>query len=536
MLLRTGRDTCSGFNFYRLWGRTDALASFELLDQSTNFNLLTWNVLLPNKKRWELYVSAHYPCANKDSFKSNILFIDDVPPSYVEPDSVSIDFNSQRMIAGWTNPPEADVMGYSLFKVDGTGNNLLIDEQNVMFYSFDVADFNGQQSGNRLAIAAYDSCRNGGVISAFHSPVLLQTSVGANYLCDKRLQLNWTAYKGWDVGEYQIIIRDISKNVILENVRVTGGTLSYVYSLPYLDVTLDIYVRAFKVGSTISSTSNRKTQFIADFIKPSKSTRLYFASVIDDNTISLEGYANPGDSIDIQYQSGFNPWTSTRTYPISPGTFAFNHLGSRTQESSVNFRVVRYNICGEPADSSLPIRTIFLEASNRSLSWNDNQQWAILSGNFDYSIETDVTSSWSSVGRTFNTNFTLPPFGSYWVRIKGETNLWSAEKRGYTYSNPILVNLGFDSSLMDTLLIPNAFTPEGINPTFKISNPAIKKGESQLSIYSRWGQQLYFGDALEGWDGRVSGEVVPDGVYVYKVTALYRQKRIEKSGTLLLLR
>jgi gliding motility-associated-like protein len=536
LLLRTGRDTCSGFKFYRLWGRTDALASFELLDQATDFNLLTWNVLLPNKKRWELYVSAHYPCANKDSFKSNLLFIDDVPPSYVEPDSVSIDFISQHMIAGWTNPPETDVMGYSLFKVDGAGNNLLIDEQNVSFYSFEVADFNGQQSGNRLAIAAYDSCRNGGVISSFHSPVLLQTSVGPNYLCDKRLQLNWTAYKGWDVGEYQVIIRDKSRNVVLKNTRVSGGTLNYVYPLPYLDVTLDIYVRAYKSSGSVTSTSNRQTQFVADFIKPSKSTSLYFASVIDDNTISIEGYANPGDSIDIQYQSGFNAWTSTRTYPMSPGTFAFNHLGSRTQESLVNFRVIRYNRCDEPADSSLPIRTIFLEASDRSLNWNDNQQWALLSGSFDYSIEKESNSSWSSVGRTFSNNFELPPFGSYWVRIKGESNLWSAEKRGYTYSNPILVDLGFDSSLMDTLLIPNAFTPEGINPNFKISNPAIQLGESQLSIYNRWGQLLYYGDALEGWDGRVSGTVVSDGVYVYKVTALYRQKRIEKSGTLLLLR
>lgn len=536
LLLRPGRDTCNGFNFYRLWGRTDPLSSFELLDESTNFNLLTWNVLLPNKKRWELYVSAHYPCINNDSFISNIIFIDDVPPSYVEPDSVSIDFNSQRMIAGWTNPPEADVMGYSIFKVDGAGNNLLIDEQNVMFYSFDVADFNGQQAGNRLAIAAYDSCRNGGIISSFHSPVLLQTSVGPNYLCDKQLQLNWTAYKGWDVGEYQVIIRDINRNVVLENVRVPGGTLSYAYPMPYLGVTLDVYVRAFKVGGTISSTSNRKTQFVADFNKPSKSTSLYFASVVDNNTISIEGYANPGDSINIEYQAGFNPWTSSRTYKTSPGTFAYNHLGNRTQESFVNFRVVRYNVCGESADSSLPIRTILLEASDRSLQWNDNRQWDLLSGSFDYSIEKDDNSGWSSLGRSFDTNFELPPFGSYWVRIKGETNLWSTEKRGYTYSNPILVNLGFDSSLMDTLLVPNAFTPDGINPTFKISNPAIQMGESQLSIYNRWGQQLYFGDALEGWDGRVSGEIVPDGVYVYKVTALYRQRRIEKSGTLLLLR
>ena len=100
----------------------------------------------------------------------------------------------------------------------------------------------------------------------------------------------------------------------------------------------------------------------------------------------------------------------------------------------------------------------------------------------------------------------------------------------------ILVDLGFDSSLVDTLLIPNAFSPEGNNPIFRISNPAIASGETTLKIYNRWGEKIWEGDALDGWDGKVNGEVVNNGHYVYHLVGLYRRKRIEKSGMILLLR
>ena len=49
LLLEPGKDTCT-FQKYRLWGRTDTFAEYELLDEATSFNLLTWNKVLPNKK------------------------------------------------------------------------------------------------------------------------------------------------------------------------------------------------------------------------------------------------------------------------------------------------------------------------------------------------------------------------------------------------------------------------------------------------------------------------------------------------------
>ena len=535
LLLEPGKDTCT-FQKYRLWGRTDTFAVYELLDEATSFNLLTWNKVLPNKKKWELYVSSHFVCGGRDSFLSNKLFIDDTPPSYVEPDSVSVDFVSQRVIAGWTNPPETDIWGYSLFKVDASGNNLLIDEKNVLFYSFEVADFNSKSSGNKVAIAAYDSCRNGGVISNFHSPVLLQVQTNANYLCDKGIQLSWSPYIGWDVNEYEVVIRNADNGTNIYSTRVTGTTNNLNYTLPFLNVNLDVFVRAYRTGSSVSSTSNRVALFVSDFPKTNKSTQLYFSSVVGDNRIDLEGYSNAGDSFNVYYRTSGSLWMLTYKEAVSGGTFNHSHFGNDTRLMPVEFLLVRYNSCGAAADSSLAIRTIHLSNSNRNLQWNNNLQWSALAASEEFIVEKEESGVWSEVGITTDLNFELPPFGAYWVRIKGETNLWSSENRGYSYSNPIWVDLGFDSSLLDTLLIPNAFTPVGNNPVFKISNPAINPGESTLYIYNRWGEKIFEGDALVGWDGRIGGNFALDGFYIYKVMALYRRKRIEKAGTVLLLR
>jgi len=536
LLLQPGKDTCNPFQKYKLWGRTDAFAAFELLDEEITFNLLSWNVNMPNKKKWELYVSTHFNCGNNDSFLSNVIFIDDTPPSYVEPDSISISFNSQQVIAGWSNPPETDVLGYSLFKVDGSGNNLLIDEQNVLFYTFDPVDFKSNQSGNRLAIAAYDSCRNGGVISAFHSPVLVSIKTNANYLCDKGIQIEWSPYIGWDVEKYEVFIRDADKNTTIQKITVSGAQYSCSYTLPYLNVNLDVFVRAYKTFSTITSTSNRLNLFLPDFPDPNTPTSLYFCSVKDNFEVELEGYVNPSDSFAIYSKTTGSSWTLTQAVSASNGVFSYSHYDNDTRITSVDFRLVRFNGCNKAADTTPLISSINLQNNEHSLTWNDNKQWSMLGGTSKYIIEKENNGIWEEIGNTTNTNFELPPFGSYQVRIKGVTDLWAQQNKGYTYSNPVWVDLGFDSSLIDTLLIPNAFSPEGTNPIFKISNPAIQPGESTMYIYNRWGQKIFEGDALLGWNGTISGAPTSDGFYIYKVTALYRRKRIERAGTVLLLR
>jgi len=70
------------------------------------------------------------------------------------------------------------------------------------------------------------------------------------------------------------------------------------------------------------------------------------------------------------------------------------------------------------------------------------------------------------------------------------------------------------------LFIPNAFTPngDGLNDTFGVSGEAIK--DFNLKIFNRWGEVIFESNNVKDrWDGTYMEEKVPEGSYVYMVTA-----------------
>jgi gliding motility-associated-like protein len=64
------------------------------------------------------------------------------------------------------------------------------------------------------------------------------------------------------------------------------------------------------------------------------------------------------------------------------------------------------------------------------------------------------------------------------------------------------------------IYIPNAFSPnqDGVNDHFEVQGDKSLLQRSHLSIYDRWGGQVYTG---ERWDGRYRGEPVQPGIYTY---------------------
>lgn len=70
------------------------------------------------------------------------------------------------------------------------------------------------------------------------------------------------------------------------------------------------------------------------------------------------------------------------------------------------------------------------------------------------------------------------------------------------------------------LYIPNAFTPndDGLNDTFGAIGEGIT--EYNIQIYNRWGELIFeSNDIKTQWDGNYHNEIVPMGVYVYKISA-----------------
>ncbi len=71
-----------------------------------------------------------------------------------------------------------------------------------------------------------------------------------------------------------------------------------------------------------------------------------------------------------------------------------------------------------------------------------------------------------------------------------------------------------------SIYIPNSFTPngDGMNDQFGAYGEAIK--EYRLQVFNRWGQMVFESDQVtKQWDGTYDGVKVPQGTYVYTLSA-----------------
>lgn len=119
----------------------------------------------------------------------------------------------------------------------------------------------------------------------------------------------------------------------------------------------------------------------------------------------------------------------------------------------------------------------------------------------------------SGESREPNPRYIYKDTGSYLV------NLYVKNNDGCRDSTHEIVHVGDDMQIF----IPNAFTPDnsGVNDVFKVYGVGFSSYE--ISIYDRWGKLVHSAKNKEtAWDGTdmATGQPVPQGMYVYKVTII----------------
>ncbi|HEY8658044.1 MAG TPA: gliding motility-associated C-terminal domain-containing protein [Hanamia sp.] len=122
-------------------------------------------------------------------------------------------------------------------------------------------------------------------------------------------------------------------------------------------------------------------------------------------------------------------------------------------------------------------------------------------------------------------------------------NVFPSEEMVYTLNVVSTVGCGtamddVKVSVYKDIFIPNAFTPngDGINDVFSII-PLDNYKINKFFIYNRWGILIFkTEDAHMGWDGKLHGEPLPAGAYVYYIEMQNNKRKVSKKGTVLLLR
>ena len=86
--------------------------------------------------------------------------------------------------------------------------------------------------------------------------------------------------------------------------------------------------------------------------------------------------------------------------------------------------------------------------------------------------------------------------------------------------------------------VPNAFTPDGNGKNDCFGVPFWGQTDQfSFDIYNRWGQRIFSTKKVSDcWDGKYNGQLQPEGVYVYRITAKTFCGAVVKNGTVLLTR
>ncbi len=153
----------------------------------------------------------------------------------------------------------------------------------------------------------------------------------------------------------------------------------------------------------------------------------------------------------------------------------------------------------------------------KDTSFCDDKSWQI-------SLPASNTYLWSN--GSSNNSVIISDSGQYWVQIKDLCK---------TYTDSFYVTT-LDCSCM--MAVPNVFTPnnDGVNDFwYPVINCEFE--DYHLVIYNRWGKLLFESyNQKDKWDGKYSGNEVPDGVYFYLIRYKHLGKDGERSGSITIFR
>lgn len=97
------------------------------------------------------------------------------------------------------------------------------------------------------------------------------------------------------------------------------------------------------------------------------------------------------------------------------------------------------------------------------------------------------------------------------------------------YSCQNSISKSIDVDLMSALYVPNAFNPGNPNPQVALFLPkGIGLHTYEIEVLDHWGKvvwlsnQIKDGRPAEGWDGTLKGKSLPQGIYIWKIRAIFK--------------
>jgi gliding motility-associated-like protein len=222
---------------------------------------------------------------------------------------------------------------------------------------------------------------------------------------------------------------------------------------------------------------------------------------------------------------------------VEGNIFSYIDTNLNTDDNAYDYRIRGINLCGgeffSPVHTNILLKGVQDDEYDVNLIWSPYKGWSDGVGSYEIfrrndfapihvfskSIGTDTTTKYTDAFSNFIHRYRIRA----WENTSTSDTSWSNE---------------IELKLIPVIWIPNAFTPntDGLNPKFEIVSGSIKTFEIQ--IFDRWGAKVFATDNIHNyWDGTISGNPAPDGVYAYQMRYTGGDNKINiRSGNVTLLR
>lgn len=461
--------------------------------------------------------------------------------------SVGFDTVTQQMQIQWNENAAPDTYGYVVYTYDANGFLVELDTLYGLAnttYLYSVPFDDGPYT---YTVAAFDSC-----FVSYNPPVFqtsakanLNTSIHASYsidMCPQRVDIKWSRYQGLGVQDYELWKKYNNTWTLVANTTDTNISIQLIKNESYC-----LYIKA----NLLNGFSAFSNPLCFTMPQPTPPNFHYFryASVLEKD-IKLAAWVD--QSVGIT-EVVFERKDTNGIYEIiGQGTVLNNNAYFLDEDVDPSwgpwtYRSIYLDSCGNPGEYANENTTIHVSGTADQYNMINALNWSSYT-DFDGGIE-----NYQAYRNTYGT-WEIVPFQ---ILPNGNLNLTDdiSQMRNngeVCYQIMALENnnqYGFaDSSFSNQfclpydplMFVPNAFTPDGLNPIFLPVVQNVDPDKYTFSIIDRWGKIVFeTSDPSKGWDGMINSSGLPatNDVFQYRIELIINKTdSIVKQGYVTLIR
>ncbi len=478
---------------------------------------LNYQIVLPNQ-----------PCDYTSNIEGDV-FEDQMAPNIPVIYSVTIDSLTNEVTITWNENSQEDTYGYIIYVMNAAGSIVELDEvfgitTTSYTYSPDV-----NQGPLTYSVAAFDSCFTSAVPPTYqtsakaetHTTMFLNRSLD---ICERTVTLNWTSYVGWPSVDYYEVYsqNDLGGWTLQGTVTGTSFTLDVIDNLTY-----EFVIQAYSPNGAVSF-SNRRSIYVT---APNQPAYNYVrVATVTDEAIELRLHIDASvniPAISIQKMNSTGAFEELEERAVTGTLMTYLDEDVNVNESTYTYRVQVLDSCKRYSLTSNEATTMLLDIDTDETRKINYVRWTPYS-EFDGSI------LGYHLYRGADGNFTGGPIatlnnGQYTYEDDVSELYTNGQTCYYVQAIEGINQFGFAevsnsnircATTPPLIYIPNAFTPEGVNPIFIPVLSDFDGTNYDFTIFDQWGQVIFkTSDPSEGWDGtlKITGKLAKNGTYVYYV-------------------